>query len=148
MESMANFNAVLKDEIARVARKAVRADIAAMKKAMTAQRAEIAVLKRRLKDLEQQTRQQRKAAPKPVAAAEIAAPVENFRFRAAGLASHRARLGLTAAQLGRLLGTSGQTILNWEEGKTKPSEAYRPMIAALRKMGAREAAQRLAASAG
>lgn len=146
---MANFNAVLKDEIARVARKAVRDDIASMKKALAAHRTEIAALKRRLKELEQQMRQQRKAAPKTAAvAAETAAAVEKFRFRADGLASQRARLGLTAADLGRLLGTSGQTILNWEAGKTKPSETYWPAIAAFRKMNSRDVAQRLAAPGG
>ncbi|MGZ5196264.1 MAG: hypothetical protein ACXWB8_12570 [Ramlibacter sp.] len=44
-----------------------------------------------------------------------------------------------------MLGVSGQSIYKWEEGKTRPRASQLPAIAALRKMGKREANARLAA---
>jgi transcriptional regulator with XRE-family HTH domain len=54
-------------------------------------------------------------------------------------------LGLSAAAVATLLGVSGQSIYKWEEGKTRPRASQLPAIAALRKMGKREANARLAA---
>jgi len=68
-----------------------------------------------------------------------------LRFSAKGLAAQRKRLGLSAAAVAALLGVSGQSIYKWEEGKTRPRASQLPAIAALRKMGKREANARLAA---
>jgi DNA-binding XRE family transcriptional regulator len=56
-----------------------------------------------------------------------------------GLASHRKRLDLSAENLGKLLGVSGQTIYHWEAGKARPRASQMPAIAALRKLGKRTA---------
>jgi len=56
----------------------------------------------------------------------------------------RSRLDLSAADFGRLLNVGAQTIYNWETEKTKPRPAQLPAIAALRKIGKREARARLA----
>lgn len=144
---MPNLAALLKTEIARVARKAVRAETLALKKAAAAHRAEIAALKRRVKALEQSLRQAMRAggarASREVAP-DMAQASMARRFSAKGFASHRRRLGLSAADVGRLLGTSGQTIYLWESGKARPRAGHLAGIAALRAMGKREAAARLA----
>jgi DNA-binding transcriptional regulator YiaG len=46
-------------------------------------------------------------------------------------------LGLSAADMGVLLGVSAQTVYNWEAGKTLPRTAQLSAIAAIRKMGKR-----------
>ena len=144
---MPNLAALLKTEIARVARKAVRVETLALKKAAATHRAEIAALKRRVKALEQALRQATRAggtrAPRD-AEPDIAQASEVRRFSAKGFASHRRRLGLSAADVGRLLGTSGQTIYLWESGKARPRASHLAGIAALRTMGKREATARLA----
>ncbi len=67
-----------------------------------------------------------------------------FRFVAKGLRSHRARLGLSAGDFGRLIGASAQSVYAWESGTTVPRREQVAKIAAVRAMGKREATQRLA----
>lgn len=142
---MPNIASVLKSEISRVARKEVRGEVLGLKKAVSAYRAEIAALKRRAQALEQEMRRLSKASAKvaPVATSEVSA--QALRFSAKGLASQRRRLGLSARDCGILVGASGQTIYNWEDGKARPRARHLPAIAALRTLGKREATERLAA---
>jgi DNA-binding transcriptional regulator YiaG len=141
---MPNIASILKSEIARVARKEVRGETLGLKKAVVAYRAAIAALKRRTEALEKELRRLSKASAKaaPVAASEVSP--QKLRFSAKGLASQRKRLGLSADDCGLLVGASGQSIYNWEAGKARPRAAHLPAIAALRSMGKRDAAARLA----
>jgi DNA-binding transcriptional regulator YiaG len=143
---MANIASLLKTEIARVARKEVRAETAALKKAASTYRSEIAALKRRTQALEQELRRLGKAGAKPRPAATSEDAPQRLRFRAQGLASLRRRLGLSADDCGLLVGASGQSIYNWEAGKARPRAKHLPAIAALRLLGKKEAAARLAAA--
>jgi DNA-binding transcriptional regulator YiaG len=140
---MPNIAALLKSEISRVARKEVRAEIASLKKAVSAYRSDIAALKRRAHALEQQLRGLSKLSARLAPAAENEAASEPRRFSAKGLASQRRRLGLSAADVGLLVGASSQSIYNWEEGKVRPRAQHLPAIAALRTLGKKEAAARL-----
>ena len=65
------------------------------------------------------------------------------RRSAKGLAKQRERLGLFAAEMGVLLGGSGQSVYKWKNGATHPRASQMPAIAALRKMGKKEATLRL-----
>jgi DNA-binding transcriptional regulator YiaG len=71
----------------------------------------------------------------------------SLRFRAAGFASHRKRLGLSAAQASKLLGVSSLSVYKWEAGKSHPRSSQLPAIARFRKLGKREAAALLEAAA-
>jgi DNA-binding XRE family transcriptional regulator len=133
---MPNIVQVLKEEIARIARKQSRSELAALKKAITRHRSDIAVLKRGIAELTRQLRSARRQTP-PAATPDTEA--SSLRFRAQGLASHRRRLGLSAADLGLLLGVSGQTIYLWETGRARPRPGHMPAIAALRSLGRRQA---------
>ncbi len=66
-----------------------------------------------------------------------------MRFRAPGFASLRKRLGLSAQEMGRLIGVTGQTIYAWEAGKSRPRASQLETIARVRKLGKREVAQLL-----
>lgn len=141
---MPNIANVLKSEIARVARKEVRAETKGLKQAIVPYRAQIAELRRRTRELELQV----KRLGRVTARAASAAPAEdaserNLRFSAKGLAAQRRRLGLSAQAFGALIGASGQSVYKWEEGKTRPRAKNLPAIAALRTMGKKEAATRL-----
>jgi DNA-binding transcriptional regulator YiaG len=142
---MPNIAAILKGEIARVARKEVRAQTEALKKAAGAHRAQIAEMRRRLQALERELRTLGKASARAVRVQADAGPAKALRFSAKGLASQRKRLALSAHDCGLLVGTSGQSIYNWESGHARPQARNLPAIAALRGMGKREAAARLAA---
>jgi DNA-binding XRE family transcriptional regulator len=141
---MANIASLLKTEISRVARKEVRADTLDLKKAVGVYRTEIAALKRRAQALELELRRLSKAYAKAAPVEVQAQPAQKLRFTAKGLASQRRRLGLSAQDCGLLVGASGQSIYNWEEGKARPRAKHLPAIAALRGMGKKQAAARLA----
>lgn len=140
---MPNIASVLKAEIARIARKEARAEVQPSKKASSTYRTDIVALKRRVEALEKELRRLGKA--KPIIASESTSEETSttMRFSANGLAAQRARLGLSAEDCGRLLGTSSQSVYNWEAGKVRPRAKQLPAIAALRKLGKKEAAATL-----
>lgn len=143
---MPNIAAVLKDEIARIARKEARAQTAEFKKASAQYRAHIAALRRRIDELEKQVKRSGKAGsrPDPEAAQDDDAQGTNRRFSATRLAAQRRKLGLSAADFAALLGVSGQSVYKWEHGEARPRARQLEAIAALRGIGKREAAARLA----
>ncbi len=140
---MPNVASFLKTEIARIARKVVRADTEALKKAVTNYRSEIAALRRRADTLEQQLRQANKARTS-ASTQQSEDKHAGFRFSPKGLASHRKRLGLSANDMGKLLGASGQSVYKWESGEARPRAANMPGIAAVRSLGRRDVAKILA----
>ncbi|MEO8655828.1 MAG: hypothetical protein ABI409_16995 [Ramlibacter sp.] len=141
---MPNIASILKAEIARVARREVRGELASLKKAAAAYRSEIAQLKRRAQALEQQMKRLGKGRGRTAPEAEGDEEGPQLRFSAKGLASQRRRLGLSAEACGALVGATGQSVYKWESGKIRPRARHLPAIAALRKMGKRDAAARLA----
>lgn len=148
--TMPNIAAVLKAEIARVARKEVRSEVENLKKSSALHRSEIAGLKTRIRELEKQVKAQARASArggdlKASVAAESEGQEGGLRFRAAGMAANRKRLGLSAADFGLLVGATGQSVYAWEQGKSKPRGKNLAAIAALRGIGKREVAKRLEA---
>lgn len=149
---MPNIASVLKAEITRLARKQLREESDSLKRAAVLQRKEIAALKARLQALEKIVHRLGKTTKAPLAEPRAAASqvvveaeaVEGLRFRAAGLASNRKRLGLSAADFALLVGTTGQSVYAWEAGKSKPRAEALHAIAALRHVGKREVEARLA----
>lgn len=147
MPAMPNIASILKAEIARVARKEVRAGTERLQKAASNYRSEIAELKRRCQALEQQLRSVSRRPARAAAAADgdgDDAAGQRLRFSAKGLASQRRRLGLSAHDCGLLVGASGQSIYKWEDGSARPRAKNVEAIARLRSMGKREATARLA----
>lgn len=71
-----------------------------------------------------------------------------LRFSAKGFTKLRQRLGLSAAAMGTLLGVTAQSVYKWEDGKARPRATQLQAIAAVRKMGKREAAAHLASIEG
>lgn len=137
---MASLGSVLKSEITRLARKEIRAQIDPLKKANSTYRREIAELKRQIALLTRQAKVASRASSKrPQADPEPPAA----RFVAKGLRSLRARLGLSAADFGKLAGASGQSIYNWESGKAVPRKFQLTVLAGLRTLGKRDAQVRL-----
>lgn len=140
---MPNIASVLKSEITRIARKEIRAELEQLKKSVGSHRSEIAALKRRSLSLEQALKRVHKSLPEP-------GPLPNdeagktLRFSAKGLASQRRRLGLSADALAVLVGASGQSVYNWEAGKTRPRASHLAAIAALRGLSKTQAAEVLA----
>jgi DNA-binding transcriptional regulator YiaG len=144
---MPNFAAVLKEEIARIARKEARHESAGPKKATATHRSEIAQLKRRIQALERALKKLQASRRGAATALSPEAPSGNLRFSGKGLAAQRKRLGISADACGKLLGVSGQSVYLWESGRARPSPKNLEGIAALRHLGRRAVADRLAALA-
>ena len=144
---MSNFAAQLKTEIARIAKKETRAQAMVLKKAQATHRAEIADLKRRIASLEAVVRRLAKTSARPTTPPKEEDEPQGLRFRADGFASLRKKFGVSATQMAQLLGVSNQSVYHWETGKSRPRAAQLQAIAAVRKLGKKQVAERLAAHA-
>lgn len=140
---MVNFAVLLKAEITRLARKEVRSEIQSLKSASAQYRTDIAALKRQVALLERSVAKlaTHVASAKATSTEEASGRV---RFSVKGFASLRTRLGLSGPEMAKLLGVSVQSVYHWEAGKSKPRQAQLASIAALRSMGKRAAAAKLA----
>jgi len=137
---MSNVASVLKEEIARVARKEIRRETSFVKKALTTYRSEIAGVKRRVLALERQLRRVGNGGGPSEVVAENDEPISRpTRFSARSMAAQRRRLGLSAAECGLLIGASAQSVYNWEEGRARPRTQHLAAIFALRHLGRRQA---------
>jgi DNA-binding XRE family transcriptional regulator len=138
---MPNIATILKSEISRIARKEVRAETESIKKQSANYRNQLSALKKQVATLERLLRQtSRRTKAEPTTGINDEQASSGLRFRAKGFATHRKRLGLSAAQAGALMGVSGQTIYHWETGKAKPRASQMERIAALRKLSKKQAA--------
>ena len=154
---MTTFADSLKKEIARVARKELRDELGALRKAALQQRSDIAALKKQLKALQTQTNQLGRARAEsarstpPASAAAAGAPRgkpgRKVVFTAERLKTQRARLGLTQEQMAKLLGVSSLSIWKWESGGAVPRASRVPRILQLLALGKREALALLAPEA-
>jgi DNA-binding transcriptional regulator YiaG len=135
---MPNIASILKEEISRVARKEIRRETSVLKKNSGGHRGDLAALKRRIAELERRLRVVSKSVPSAAVAANDESIPEGTRFSAKSLTAHRKRLGLSAADLGLLMGASTQSIYNWESGKARPHAKFMATIVALRTVGKKQ----------
>lgn len=139
---MAQLANLLKAEITRLARKEVRAEVEALKKASAQYRVQIAALKRQMTEQQRMLARLGKA-QKNTASADVTSASSKLRFRTAGFASLRKKLGLSAAEMGKLLNVTQQTVYHWEKGQSKPRAGQLAQIAKIRNLGKRAVQQRL-----
>ena len=115
---MPNLAAVLKAEVVRLARREIRAHVDGLKRSANCYRSEISALKKRVAEIEKQVARAERAATRraPAAATEEGSDASGapLRLRAAGMAANRQRLGLSAADFGKLVGATGQSVYLWE----------------------------------
>jgi len=140
---MPNIAVVLRDEIARLARKELRSQTEGLKKASAQYRRDIAALKRQVTELERQVSFLEELVLKKPPVSPVSKTAVRVRFTAKGLRAQRKRLGLSAADYAQLVGVSPQSIYNWEREITRPRKEQIVILAALRAMGKREAQARL-----
>jgi DNA-binding transcriptional regulator YiaG len=142
---MSTFTEQLKSEIARLAKKEVRAETKQLKQFAALQRSENAALKRRVSELELAFKRLGKVQATTTAVQPAIEAGPALRFRAGGFASLRKKLNLTAAEMAKLLNVSPQSVYHWEIGKSRPRASQLPAISAVRKMGKKEVTERLTA---
>jgi DNA-binding transcriptional regulator YiaG len=141
---MANIAQVLKEEIRRLAKREIKIETRKLKRATIQYRHDIAQLKRQLADQTKKIAALRNGKVKSPAAEEETG--EKLRFSARSVKAQRTRLGLSAADYGKLVGVSSLTIYAWEQGRTRPRKAQLAALVAVRGIGKREARKKLEAN--
>jgi DNA-binding transcriptional regulator YiaG len=144
---MPNIAGVLKEEICRLAKKEVKAQVGKTQKAAAQYRRDIAKLKRALSQQEKEIRLLKKLTQQQGQPQTEQSEMESVRFSARSVKAQRQRLGLSAADYGKLVGVSGLTIYNWEHEKARPRKAQLAALVAARGIGKREALAKLAEAA-
>ena len=137
---MAKLETVMKEAIARGARRQLRAFVVPMRR-------EVLRLRRKLMELQGTVGTLRRSALGWDRMMKSAPPVPHVpedQARAARLSprlvkSLRRRLGLSQIGLARLVGVSAPAVAHWEGGKTAPKGQNRATLIGLRKVGRREA---------
>lgn len=142
---MPNIAAVLKDEVSRIARKELRGENLALKKSSAQYRSDIAELKRRVQALERLVAKSSKQNSSSVVLNSGDSADKPQRFSAKGLAGQRRRLGLSAADVAKILGVSALSIYKWEGGTTRPRASQMPGLLHLRSLSKKQAAAALEA---
>ncbi|HEY4311650.1 MAG TPA: helix-turn-helix transcriptional regulator [Pirellulales bacterium] len=145
---MPNLANVLNEQIGRVANRHIRRQGKVVRKLLAQHRRDIASIRRQLaavlKAVSALQRQQRRGgAGLHAASSKVVDETNGLRFRADGLKTHRAKLGISALDYGKLVGVSGLTIYHWESKKAKPRRAQLAKLVAVRGLGKREAVKRL-----
>jgi DNA-binding transcriptional regulator YiaG len=140
---MPNLAAALREEISRLARKEIRSQTEAFRKASTQHRKHITEMRRQVSELEHKVSFLEKQMRRDMSSQASEADAEGVRFSAKGLRSNRKRLGLSAADYGMLIGVTGQTVYNWEREASSPGKQQLAIVASLRRMGKKEARGRL-----
>jgi len=142
---MPNIAAVLKEEIRRLARREIKANTSSTKGAVAQYRRDIAKLKRQMsaqaKEIALLKTQERKRLGQP--AVKDKGELEGVRFSARSVRAQRRKLKLSAADYGKLVGVSGLTIYNWEHGKARPRQKQLTALVAVRGLGRRAALAKL-----
>lgn len=147
---MTTFADSLKREIARVARKELRAEIAALRKTSALHRTEVSALKKQVQALQSDVRKlskslaeklqvSRSSAPESVPAFPEGRPGRKAVFTAERLKAQRVRLGLTQDQMAKLLGVSSLSVWKWESGGATPRASRVPQLLQRLSLGKREA---------
>lgn len=144
---MPNITVVLREEISRLARKEIKIQTEALRKASAEQRKKIAEMRHQIAELQRRVAFLEKQAPKKDTGKAGEVGAGGFRFSPKGLRSNRKRLGLSASDYGKLAGVTAQTVYMWERATTRPREQQLEALAALRSMGKKEARARLEALA-
>ena len=145
MSAAVTLNSALASFVRSNARRELKPLILEAKKRTAEHRRAIAELKRQVAFLTKELKRTQTRLPEPVAPAALESDTCKFRMRFDGLKNHRKRLGLSAADFGKLIGVSGLTIYNWEAGKSKPRRKHLPHIAQVRQFGKRDAMEALQA---
>ena len=144
---MPNISSIFRQEILRLAGKAVRAAVMPLFKEKVVLKKIVRELKKRVERLEKDNKilMGEQDRHKKFIIGTIPADALSIRVTAKGMRSLRRKLGLTQEEFAKLVGVTAQTIWLWEqkEGALRVRDTTKKAIFAIRDLGAREAKRRL-----
>ena len=139
---------VLREEVQRLAKRQVKAVVAPIKRDNVRLKKDVSNLRRELTALTRTSRELLARVTAVVATKETECATERaakLRPTSKSLAGLRRRLALTQVEFGRLLGVTGQAVVNWEGkgSRVRMRSASLAALAGIQKIGKREARRRL-----
>ncbi len=140
---MPNIAVTFRQEITRLARREIRSQTQGLRKASAQFRRDIAGLKRHASKLKSEVARLERRIGKDVSPKIVESDPAKVRFTAKGIISQRRRLGISAADYGKLIGMTGHTIYKWEHGTSRPRSAQLSALASIRLLSKTEALTRL-----
>ncbi|MYB71002.1 MAG: helix-turn-helix domain-containing protein [Gemmatimonadetes bacterium] len=126
---MPTLAALLKEEIGKIVRKEVQAQMRDLNKTV--------------RGLEKQLGSAKAKPAAKTSEASAGDKRKQLRISPNTIKKHRKRLKLSQADLGKLLNVSTNTVLRWEAGSSKPRGQHLPGLAKLRTMSKRELKEQL-----
>ena len=140
---MGKIETIFKAEIIRLSRRETRQLTAKAVAELRRLCQRVSALERELRAVKA-ARAEEQATMKIRAATETAAGEQGVRLSPRLLRSLRVRLGISQAELAKLVGVSTGAVGFWEAGRSKPRTETKTRIAALRSLGRREVGRLLA----
>lgn len=136
---MPNVGLVLKEEIARLAKKEARAILAPSSERFSELKSHVSELRRKVAVLEAKLAKIEKKSGSPNGI-KLPKPeeLEKLRLGPSNIAKLRAKLDLSRGEMASLIDVSQNSIFLWEKGEAKPREAAKAKIVALRGLGKRK----------
>ena len=145
---MPNVAKVLREEIARLAKRQVRTELSPLRRDTVRLKKSVGELRRQIATLSRASRELVKTVTPMMetrAIEDATKSADKLRPTSKSLKRLRARLGLTQAQFGQLLGVSGQAVVQWasKEGRVRMRATTLAALARIKDIGKREALRRL-----
>ncbi len=141
---MAKLETVIREAIARGARRQVRVAVTPLRREVVRLRRKIAELHGTVTTLRRTAASwKRKMDAAPLTPAVSEAEAKAARLSPRLIASLRRRLGLSQMALARAVGVSAPAVAHWEAGASTPTGQNRVNLVALRKLGKREVTELL-----
>jgi len=145
---MPNIAKVLREEVQRLAKRQIKAELSPVKRDNVRLKKSVAELRRQIAALHRTSRELVKKVTPVVASKENEEATENaakLRPTSEGLKKLRARLGLTQGQFAKLLGVSAQAVVQWagKDGRIRMRKTTLSALARIQNIGKREAWRRL-----
>ncbi len=134
---MAKIESVIKLEIIRLARRALRSTFLPIKREVRQMRVKLSGLSRGIASLNRTAKELRleEAKPKLEATPE---EVKASRLTAERIRGLRKKLGISQREMGIITGASLTAVVSWESGKFKPRGDKKAALVALRKLKKRD----------
>ena len=145
---MPNIARVLREEIQRLAKRQINAELTLVRRDNVRLKKSVAELRRQIAALNRTSSELLRKVTPVVTSKEIEEATENaakLRPTSKSLKKLRARLGLTQVQFGKLLGVSGQAVVQWasRDGRIRMRRTTLSALARIQNIGKREALRRL-----
>ena len=143
---MGKIEAVMRDEIARLARREIRQQVEPLRKEVRELKRRIVKLERAVQPINKEIKQKKKAQLEKLSSLQATEDeVRAARITAEWVSNLRMKLNLSQAELASLVGVSVSAVRSWEYGHSLPRDTPRSALVALRKLGRRAALKLLEA---